>query len=89
MAFVRGFIWSLIVTVAIAAIAWGADGINANATITPTKLYELIEKEQSARHKTTHVLLRYNERLNKLENEVARLKKASILTHQAVNKLRK
>jgi hypothetical protein len=79
-------------TLAIAAgvlLSAGALAQNQNVVLTPTALYDLIEKQNVKTTKLTHVCLKLNSRVNELEREVARLKTASILTHQAVNKLRK
>lgn len=77
------------VALATTLLVGSAQAQDQNIVLTPTALYDLIEKERDARVKVTHVLLRVNARLTEQEREIQRLKTASILTHQALNELRK
>lgn len=79
---------AIIIALLIAATS-AAVAQSPTIVLTPTALYDLIEKQQIKTTKLTHVCLKLNQRINELEKDVARLKKASILTHEAVNKLRK
>jgi hypothetical protein len=79
----------IILAMSLLILGTAAAAQNQNIVLTPTALYDLIEKQNVKTTKLTHVCLKLNNRVNELERETARLKTASILTHQALNELRK
>ena len=48
---------------------------NQNIVLTPTALYDLIERQNVKTTKLTHVCLKLNQRVNELEAKVVQLKK--------------